>query len=395
MVHKIQVSSFLAETRCLIFVLYVLITIVLIVLFPQTFIKPTINKIIFVTYKNGESSKEILHNTWLFGSNEASKLSSYVCHKHGRQNNHSSILFSYCSKVPIPVNGWKQAQSYIESDIGFLIFTSANFYHTRAIAVRDTWLSRVTHKYFLSTTPNTWLPVTVIKGADENKLFNLKKIFYGLETVYKQQQNTSKPHKWYFVTSCDTFVNVHHALKRLDPYDYTKPFFIGGHSSMTRCPDSPKKTLRIAYPDGGTGFFLSSKLVELILPHLMNYVENIWLHNISQCGECSDVALTCLIYKLGIRLTKVPGFWANNPDRTLHLDGRRKFHSDPEPNTYHNVSHSEMYHLDEFYALQHVDRLYNDKNGKELTEYVRRFLSSHYDILSLKRSECTLPKIGS
>ena len=61
------------------------------------------------------------------------------------------------------VNGWKRAQNYTESDIGFLIFTAAIFYHTRATAIRDTWLSRVTHKYFLSATPYSWLPLTLLK----------------------------------------------------------------------------------------------------------------------------------------------------------------------------------------------------------------------------------------
>ncbi|CAF3617647.1 unnamed protein product [Rotaria sordida] len=357
--------------------------------------QPTINKIIFITYQNDENSKQILNNNWFFGSNKALNLSSYVCDKQGPQNNHSSILFSYCSKVPIPINGWMRAQNYNESDVGFLIITSSTFYHTRAIAVRDTWLSRITYKYFLSEKPYSWLPVTVIKEAGEDKLSNMKKIFYGLQIVYKQQQNSSYPHKWYYIASCDTFVNVHHILKRLDAYDYTKPFFIGGHSSMTTCPDSKSKTLTIEYPGDGNGFFLSSKLVELIMPHLTNYVENIWPRNMSQCNECSGVALTCLIYKLGIQLTKMPGFWTNNPDRTLYLDGRKAFHKDPEPNTYHKVSHNEMYDLDEFYALQYVDRLVNDKNRKELTEYIRRFISSHYDLLSMKRSECTLPKIGN
>ncbi|CAF2982018.1 unnamed protein product, partial [Rotaria sp. Silwood2] len=76
-------------------------------------------------------------------------------------------------------------------------------------------------------------------------------------------------------------------------------------------------------------------------------------------------------------LTTVPDFWTNNLDRTLELDGRKTFHSDPEPNTYHNVSHDDMYHLDEFYAWQYIDRLVNDKNRKEFVKYLRRYISSH------------------
>ena len=53
-----------------------------------------------------------------------------------------------------------------------------------------------------------------------------------------------------------------------------------------------------------------------------------------------------------------------------------------------------MYDLDEFYSFQHIDRLVNDKNWKELTEYIRIFVSSHYEILRIKRNECKLPKAG-
>ncbi|CAF2861879.1 unnamed protein product, partial [Rotaria sp. Silwood2] len=68
----------------------------------------------------------------------------------------------------------------------------------------------------------------------------MKKTFYGLQIVYKREQNLSNPHKWYYVASCDTYVNVHHAFKRLDPYDNTKSFFTDGHNRKTTCPDSTK-----------------------------------------------------------------------------------------------------------------------------------------------------------
>ena len=122
--------------------------------------------------------------------------------------------------------------------------------------------------------------------------------------VYKLFINNNKihlnPHKWYYLAGCDTFVNVPHILKRLDAYDYTKPFFIGGHCGTAVCPDGKGTKHQITFPSGGAGFFISSKLLELMIPHLTNYVENIWPRKSNKCGECSDVALTCLIYKLGI-----------------------------------------------------------------------------------------------
>src|SRR5271154_1388893 len=65
----------------------------------------------------------------------------------------NSIFLAYCDIVPTPRNKWIPAKRYTESDIVFIIYTGANFYQTRATATRDTWLSRVTHKYFFSATP--------------------------------------------------------------------------------------------------------------------------------------------------------------------------------------------------------------------------------------------------
>ena len=321
--------------------------------------------------------------------------SNYVCDRHGPPNNHSAILRNYCSKVPIPSDTWRAALNYNESDVGFLIFTGSIFFHTRATAARDTWLSRVTHKYFLSAIPYPWLPVTVVAGAGEDKLSNMKKVFYGLQIVYRQQQGSSNPHKWYYIAGCDTFVNVHHVLKRLDPYPHTKPLLVGGHSGEADCRDSEGRMHTIKFPSGGPGLFLSSKLMEMLMPHLTDYVDKVWPSISKGCSECSDVALTCLIFKLGIRLTEMPGFWHNNPDQTLVYDGRKAFFQDPEPNNYHYVPPAEMYDLDEFYAFQFIDRLVRDHNWQELTAYTRTFVASHYETLRVKRSECTLPAINT
>ncbi|CAF3334174.1 unnamed protein product, partial [Rotaria sp. Silwood2] len=62
-------------------------------------------------------------------------------------------FLAYCDIVPTPRNKWISAKRYVESDIVFIIYTGATFYQTRALATRDTWLSRVTHKYFFSSTP--------------------------------------------------------------------------------------------------------------------------------------------------------------------------------------------------------------------------------------------------
>jgi hypothetical protein len=96
---------------------------------------------------------------------------------------------------------------------------------------------------------------------------------------------------------------------------------------------------------------------------------------------------------MGIKPSLVPGFWAFSPEVTIKGSGREEFHADPEPNTFHYVQPNSMYILDEFYAFQHIDRLSNDGNLKELVKFTRQFVAAHYELLRIKRTECTLPKI--
>ena len=302
-----------------------------------------------------------------------------------------TTLQKYCGLVPVPKSGWRSATTYTERDVAFVIFTAASFFHTRATAVRDTWLSRVTNYYFLSATPYPYLPVTVVPNAGENKLSNMKKLFYGLQMIYQQQMNfsLSNRQKWFYIAGCDTFILTHHLLKRIDGLDYTRPLLVGGHSDRRLCLGSTNPKMTVEFPSGGAGFFFSMKLLEIMQPHLTNFVEKVW----PRTSEISDVALTCLAAQLGVRLTKQVGFWSYPPAFTLREIGRTKFHKEMEPNNFHYVKPDEMYALDEFYVNQHIDRLIKDKNWKELTEFIRRFVSSHYELLRKKRRECTLPKI--
>ncbi len=301
-------------------------------------------------------------------------------------------LEQYCNIVPIPRGNYSRPQTYREEDVAFVIFTAASFFHSRATATRDTWLSRISNYYFLSATPYPYLPVTVVPGAGEDKLSNMKKLFYGLQIIYQQQMSLpiDERQKWFYIIGCDTFILPHHLLKRLDGLDYTKPIRVGGHWGHCTCPGPNGTTFPGEFPSGGAGFFFSMKLLEMMQPHLTNYVENVWPRN----SEISDVALSCLAGQLGVGLTKQVAFWAHPPAFTLAENGRERFHKESEPNDFHYIKPDEMYALDEFYVNQHMDRLINDQNWNELIPFMRRFVSSHYEVLRKKRRECTLPKVG-
>lgn len=103
--------------------------------------------------------------------------------------------------------------------------------------------------------------------------------------------------------------------------------------------------------------------------------------------------MNCLAKSIGVRPSFVPGFWAFSPEQTLKDSGRAKLHADPEPNTFHYVNPTSMYILDEFYVFQHIDRLANDNNLEELVSFTRKFVAVHYELLRIKKAECTLPTV--
>ncbi|CAF1115135.1 unnamed protein product [Rotaria sordida] len=273
-------------------------------------------------------------------------------------------LEKYCNIVPILRRKWLNSQTYIEDDIAFVIFTASPFYHTRATATYDTWLPRITNSYFLSATPYPYLPVTVVPGAGEDKLSNMKKLFLWSSN--------------YLSTTNESF------------YKSTTKMVLCGHSGRHPCPRQNNREFLVEFPSGGAGFFFSMKLLEIMQPHLTNYIENIW----PRTSELSDVALACLATQLGVKLTKEVGFWAHSPESTLVETKRRKFHKESEPNNFHYIKPDEMYGLDEFYVNQHMDRLINDQNWDGLIQFTRHFVTSHYELLKKKRRECTLPKVN-
>lgn len=292
-------------------------------------------------------------------------------------------LKRYCSKVPYPTNGWHRAQRYQESDIAFIIYTGAPFYTNRAKAVRETWVSRVTYYYFLGSIAYESLPVTVVENTGEDYQSNTKKIFHGLQQIYENQKHLPVPerHKWYFLCGCDTYVNVPHLLKRLEFYDYKEPYFIGGSVGDNLCFHKNGSSYKTVFVGGNSAHVYSAKLVDALHPLLSTYVENIWPQPNHTSAGMSDVALSCLIFSLGYNMTVLPGFWKNTPDKIIKEMGLQKLLAVREPSSWHYIEPERMIDLDEFYIYQRVDRLLNDLNWEELTDFYYDFIATHYKIV--------------
>ncbi|CAF4004670.1 unnamed protein product [Rotaria sp. Silwood1] len=289
----------------------------------------------------------------------------------------------YCSKIPNPTSGWQKAKRYQENDIAFIIYTGASLLATRATSVRETWVSRVTNYYFLASTPYPSLPITVIENTGEDYQSNTKKIFHGLELIYRQQQaiDPSKRHKWYVLVGCDTFVNVPHLLKQLESYNFTQPYFIGGSVGEQMCYHKNGTAYKSLFIGGNTAHVLSAALVEALYPHLSVYVESIWPQPNHKSAALSDVALSCLILSLGFNMTILPGFFRRSPNGIISEYGLKEALKVQEPSSWHNIHPAQMIDLDEFYVYQHVDRLMNGQNWNELTDFIHLFIGTHYETL--------------
>ncbi|CAF1610352.1 unnamed protein product [Rotaria magnacalcarata] len=265
-------------------------------------------------------------------------------------------LKTYCSKIPNPINNWRKAQRYQENDIAFIIYTGASLFTTRATAVRDTWVSRVTNYYFLASQPYPDLPVTVVKNTGEDYQSNTKKIFLGLESIYREQQSMqpSKTHKWYLLVGCDTYVNVPHLLKQLEPYSCMQPYFIGGSVGEGTCYRKDGTVYNSLFVGGNTAHVFSAALVDALYPHLSVYVESVWPKPNHSSAGLSDVALSCLILSLGYNMTLLPGLWRRTPDGIIEQFGSKEALEVKEPSSWHYIHPMQMIDLDEFYVYQYT-----------------------------------------
>ena len=328
---------------------------------PSSSLKTDFRRIIILKDSNGKKTR--LRSA----TNPTEIYASYICDEQS-----STKLRSYCSKVPVPLNGWTRATRYKENDMAFLIYSESISHPELSTAMRETWLARVTHKYLLNEISSSWL----LANHTVDRLAPLKTLLHSLEIISNQQKQSLNPHKWYYLGGDQTYINIDHILKKLDEYDHTRPLFLGNPSNRTTCKDRQGRKHSVNFPSINTGLILSSKLIQLMITQLKE----------KNTGNI-DMTLTCLIYRLDVKLTTMAGYWSSENQPWLELDDQEEKNFDPEPNNFHVISPDEMYDIDEFYSFLQIDRLVHDQNWKELTDYTRRFLTNHYQTLRMKRNK--------
>lgn len=106
----------------------------------------------------------------------------------------------------------------------------------------------------------------------------MKKLFYGLDRIYDDQMKlpVNRRQKWFYIIGCDTFVINDHLLKRLDHLGRQQAILLGGHWVTHVCLGPKARTGKADFPSGSAGIFFSVKLLKMMQPYLINYVENIW-----------------------------------------------------------------------------------------------------------------------
>ncbi|CAF1444876.1 unnamed protein product, partial [Rotaria sordida] len=193
-----------------------------------------------------------------------------------------------------------------------------------------------------------------------------------------QQQaiDPSKRHKWYVLIGCDTYINVPHLLKQLEPYNFTQPYFIGGSVGEQMCYHKKGTAYKSLFIGGNTAHVFSAALVQALYPHLSVYVESIWPQPNHTSAALSDVALSCLIFSLGFKMTILPGFFRRSPNGIIKEFGRKEALKVQEPSSWHYIHPAQMIDLDEFYVYHPINDIKHQLSSFNV-QFIDKSLSGH------------------
>ncbi|CAF3476151.1 unnamed protein product [Rotaria socialis] len=266
-------------------------------------------------------------------------------------------LKTYCSKIANPIKDWKKATLHLSFSLLLLYIA----HELRAYATHGR-LEKHWQRLYQS---------------------NTKKIFHGLQLIYRKQQSlhASKRYIWYILVGCDTYINPPYFLKQLEPYDFMQPYFIGGSFAEELCYHKNKTTYRSQFIGGNSAHVFSTALVETLYSHLSPFVETVWPQPNHSSAAMSDIALSCLIISLGYKMTILSSFMRRSSKGIIEEFGLKNALRVREPSSWHYIHPLQMIDLDEFYAYHDVDRLMNDQKWMELVDFIRLLIGTHYETL--------------
>ncbi|XP_023340858.1 glycoprotein-N-acetylgalactosamine 3-beta-galactosyltransferase 1 [Eurytemora carolleeae] len=170
-----------------------------------------------------------------------------------------------------------------------LILTQPSSLKDRGQAVFDTWGSRCTFLYFLSTESTEGdhgLPI--LHNTAQETYGNLwSKTKYGFQFA---QEHLIEQIDWVMKADDDTYVIMENLHQMLSKHDPEEPTFFGGHFSAL---------VDQGYMSGGAGYILSRKAVELVVTKAF---PNETLCRASDDGT-EDVEMGWCLSKIGVKPT--------------------------------------------------------------------------------------------
>ena len=256
----------------------------------------------------------------------------------------------YCDKLPWNVLPWEEP--VLRGDqVVIHIASGTNIMHTRAVAVRDTWLTQFPKNLIVGEREDASIPMHgmrdhyLVSGQGKNfdgsartrdptMAFHME----GFALAYRKYPDE----KWYGTAGDDQYLNSDYVLRMLDDVtkehgDNTEPLFVstfvaprplgGAQMSWDHWPNGPavKQKGSFTWSTGAVIYFLNNKAMKLFDQHIEYFVETT-VQETNLCPNCPDVYTGLLMNLLGIKHVGYPAKWHGSfsPQALDHLDMKIK-----------------------------------------------------------------------
>jgi hypothetical protein len=285
------------------------------------------------------------------------------------------------------------------------IYTGDNIELSRAVAVRDTWLSRLPNNtvFFYAGSDHPHIPTLGLSDQfGEGKVDEVNMVqLLGLRHMYEANPGA----RWYFIVGDDTYLNLDYALAMLQDYDHTVPQWItrgawfdgAGIPAGFETSKWPRYTEEMGagrtasnggpgsfrWGSGASGWFVSQPLARMYAESLQRVLDDPAFERNCHCPD----RLTGMVFSLlGVPPTVLPPDLANAMSAGA-VDGSSTLDRVTNLMLYHYVFPMKMYAIDERAVHEKVDRLVAARDAAGLHDFFRTFISAHYRVLRHRHAE--------
>jgi hypothetical protein len=308
----------------------------------------------------------------------------------------------YCDKFPQDSRPFVPPTRYTKNDLVVGIYTGESVVYSRGMAVMDTWLNDLPNTVIYTPTPDPTVPSVGIAGMkpDYEYMMNAQLVqLRGLQDMYRRFPDK----KWYYIVGCDTYLNVDNALRMLESYDASQPYWV----SKNRFPVEPfpddinttdfpllnitgaNHSRGFTWSSGSWGWFLSNSVVKAYVDALDAFLDRYPKHIDIFC-YCPDKVTGALLSLLGFDITEMTPDWEKTYD-SCAVDSRMGFaYKTLDWSLAHFVRPRKMLAMHERMMHEKVDRMY--AANMNMTQWSSDFAALHAQTWVRKRGQ--LRKLG-